>query len=208
MFCSQFFTFVQKRPCENWILPQICMGMCLHQDITEEAKKAKLQSSKIEQDICDHARTEVNVVKILMLGKSKAFFRNLSGYTEVLTFWSEAFLWLVCVSGAAESGKTTLIKQIKIIHSQGFSKQELLSFKVLESCKAFVLHPGIISTVFESNHHMWSKSWPSFPPQPAVLDNLLTSIKFVLLGMGMLRINLANKKNKVRTGGTVLNSFL
>ncbi|XP_056264019.1 guanine nucleotide-binding protein G(o) subunit alpha-like [Pseudoliparis swirei] len=110
---------------------QICMGMCLHQDITEEAKKAKLQSSKIEQDICDHARTEVNVVKILMLG-------------------------------AAESGKTTLIKQIKIIHSQGFSKQELLSFK------------------------------------PAVLDNLLTSIKFVLLGMGMLRINLANKKNKMR----------
>ncbi|KAF7667963.1 hypothetical protein LDENG_00038430 [Lucifuga dentata] len=34
-------------------------------------------------------------------------------------------------------------------------------------------------------------------PQPAVLDNLLTSMKFVLRGMGMLRINLANKKNKV-----------
>lgn len=36
-----------------------------------------------------------------------------------------------------------------------------------------------------------------FPPQPAVLDNLLTSMKFVLRGMGMLRINLANKNNKV-----------
>ncbi|XP_018560127.1 LOW QUALITY PROTEIN: guanine nucleotide-binding protein G(o) subunit alpha-like [Lates calcarifer] len=115
------------------ILPvplQICMGMCLHQDITEEGKKAKLQSSKIEQDLCEHARTEMNVVKILMLG-------------------------------AAESGKSTLIKQIKIIHSHGFSEQELISFK------------------------------------PAVLDNLLTSMKFVLQGMGMLRINLANKKNKV-----------
>lgn len=44
------------------------MGMCL-QDITEESKKAKLQSSKIEQDLCEHARTEMNVVKILMLGK-------------------------------------------------------------------------------------------------------------------------------------------
>lgn len=32
--------------------------------------------------------------------------------------------------GAGESGKSTLIKQIKIIHSQGFSRQELLSFKV------------------------------------------------------------------------------
>uniref|UniRef100_UPI0037E7BA5F guanine nucleotide-binding protein G(o) subunit alpha-like n=1 Tax=Semicossyphus pulcher TaxID=241346 RepID=UPI0037E7BA5F len=108
---------------------QICMGMCLHQDITEEGKKAKLQSSKIEQDLCEHARTEMNVVKILLLG-------------------------------AAESGKSTLIKQIKIIHSHGFSKQELVSFK------------------------------------PAVLDNMLNSMKFVLRGMGMLRINLANKKNK------------
>ncbi|XP_049417269.1 guanine nucleotide-binding protein G(o) subunit alpha-like [Epinephelus fuscoguttatus] len=108
---------------------QICLGMCLHQDITEEGKKAKLQSSKIEQDLCEQAKTETNVVKILMLG-------------------------------SAESGKSTLIKQIKIIHSHGFSKQELSSFK------------------------------------PAVLDNLLTSMKFVLRGMGMLRINLANKKNK------------
>ncbi|XP_076609380.1 guanine nucleotide-binding protein G(o) subunit alpha-like [Chaetodon auriga] len=109
---------------------QVCMGMCLHQDVTEEGKQAKLQSSKIEKDLCEHARSEMNVVKILMLG-------------------------------AAESGKSTLIKQIKIIHSHGFSKQELITFK------------------------------------PAVLDNLLTSMKFVLRGMGMLRINLANKKNKV-----------
>ncbi|TDH02964.1 hypothetical protein EPR50_G00157900 [Perca flavescens] len=109
---------------------QICMGMCPHQDITDEGKKAKLQSSRIEQDLCEHAQTEMNVVKILMLG-------------------------------AAESGKSTLIKQIKIIHSHGFSKQELISFK------------------------------------HAVLDNLLTSMKFVLQGMGMLRINLANKKNKM-----------
>lgn len=33
--------------------------------------------------------------------------------------------------------------------------------------------------------------------QPAVLDNLLTSMKFVLHGMGALRINLANNRNKV-----------
>lgn len=32
--------------------------------------------------------------------------------------------------GAAESGKSTLVKQMKIIHSHGFTKQELLSFKV------------------------------------------------------------------------------
>ncbi|XP_075880401.1 guanine nucleotide-binding protein G(o) subunit alpha-like isoform X1 [Nelusetta ayraudi] len=109
---------------------QICMGMCLQQDNNEESKNAKMKSSKIEQDLHEQARSEVNVVKILMLG-------------------------------AAESGKSTLLKQIKIIYSHGFSKPELLSFK------------------------------------PAVLDNLLMSMKFVLRGMGMLRINLANKDNKV-----------
>ncbi|XP_069004619.1 guanine nucleotide-binding protein G(o) subunit alpha-like [Embiotoca jacksoni] len=109
---------------------QICMGTCLHQGIAKEDKKAKLQSSKIEQDLCEHARTESNMVTVLMLG-------------------------------AAESGKSTVIKQIKIMHSCGFSKQELISFK------------------------------------PALFDNLLTSMKTVLPGMGMLRINLANKKNKL-----------
>ncbi|XP_067285413.1 guanine nucleotide-binding protein G(o) subunit alpha-like [Pseudorasbora parva] len=66
----------------------------------------------------------------------------------------------VLILGTPESGKSTLVKQMKIIYSHGFNKQELISFK------------------------------------PAVLDNLLTSMKFVLHGMGMLRINLANKKNK------------
>lgn len=36
-----------------------------------------------------------------------------------------------------------------------------------------------------------------FLPQPAIVDNLLTSVKFVLQGMGMLRINLADRNNKV-----------
>uniref|UniRef100_A0A8C2GTU7 Guanine nucleotide binding protein (G protein) alpha v1 n=1 Tax=Cyprinus carpio TaxID=7962 RepID=A0A8C2GTU7_CYPCA len=67
----------------------------------------------------------------------------------------------ILMLGAAESGKSTLVKQMKIIHSHGFTKQELASFK------------------------------------PAVLDNLLTSMKFVFHGMGVLRINLANSKNKV-----------
>ncbi|CAL8274234.1 unnamed protein product [Lota lota] len=116
------------------ILPgplQICMGLCLHQAVTEEDKNARGRSSKIEQELCDEqAKRETNVVKILLLGP-------------------------------AESGKSTLVKQMKLIHSFGFTKQELISFK------------------------------------PAVLDNLLTSMKFVLQGMGMLRINLSNKNNKV-----------
>uniref|UniRef100_A0AAQ4RHN9 Guanine nucleotide binding protein (G protein) alpha v1 n=1 Tax=Gasterosteus aculeatus aculeatus TaxID=481459 RepID=A0AAQ4RHN9_GASAC len=36
----------------------------------------------------------------------------------------------ILLLGAAESGKSTLVKQMKIIHSHGFTKQELCSFKV------------------------------------------------------------------------------
>ncbi|XP_031419992.1 guanine nucleotide binding protein (G protein) alpha v1 isoform X1 [Clupea harengus] len=72
----------------------------------------------------------------------------------------ESHVVKILLLGAAESGKSTVVKQIKIIHSHGFSRRELISFK------------------------------------PAVLDNLLNSMKFVLWGMGLLRINLANQRNK------------
>uniref|UniRef100_A0A4W3JXS9 Guanine nucleotide binding protein (G protein) alpha v1 n=1 Tax=Callorhinchus milii TaxID=7868 RepID=A0A4W3JXS9_CALMI len=77
-----------------------------------------------------------------------------------MSFVCKLFKELLDLSpGAAESGKSTLVKQMKIIHSHGFSDEELASFK------------------------------------PAVLDNLLSSMKFVLQGMGILRINLAIPRN-------------
>uniref|UniRef100_A0A672Y485 Guanine nucleotide-binding protein G(o) subunit alpha-like n=1 Tax=Sphaeramia orbicularis TaxID=375764 RepID=A0A672Y485_9TELE len=75
------------------------MGLCLGTEVTEEEKKARTHSAKIDRDLYEYAKREMNVVKILLLG-------------------------------AAESGKSTLVKQMKIIHSNGFTKQELSSFKV------------------------------------------------------------------------------
>ncbi|GLH02941.1 Guanine nucleotide-binding protein G(o) subunit alpha [Gryllus bimaculatus] len=66
----------------------------------------------------------------------------------------------ILLLGAGESGKSTLVKQMKIIHSDGFTKEELRSFR------------------------------------PTVMDNLLSSMKYVLTGMGLLRINLQSAKNK------------
>lgn len=66
------------------------------------------------------------------------------------------------ILGAGESGKSTLVKQMKIIHSDGFTRDELLSFA------------------------------------PTIRDNLLSSMKYVLAGMGLLRINLQSARNKVR----------
>lgn len=67
----------------------------------------------------------------------------------------------ILLLGAGESGKSTLVKQMKIIHSDGFTREELSSFR------------------------------------PTVMDNLLASMKYVLTGMGLLRINLASSKNKL-----------
>jgi guanine nucleotide-binding protein subunit alpha len=74
--------------------------------------------------------------------------------------WIPKFI-LIYSTGAGESGKSTLVKQMKIIHSDGFTRDELRSFR------------------------------------PTVMDNLLSSMKYVLGGMGLLRINLQNAKNKV-----------
>lgn len=67
----------------------------------------------------------------------------------------------ILLLGAAESGKSTLVKQMKIIHNDGFSKDELLAFR------------------------------------PAVLDNLLNSMKYVLTGMGLLRVKLEDPRNRI-----------
>ncbi|CAI5679442.1 unnamed protein product [Oreochromis niloticus] len=75
------------------------MGLCLGTEVTEEQKKARIHSAKIDRELYESAKREMNVVKILILG-------------------------------AAESGKSTLVKQMKIIHSNGFTKQELCTFKV------------------------------------------------------------------------------
>ncbi|XP_031419997.1 guanine nucleotide binding protein (G protein) alpha v1 isoform X2 [Clupea harengus] len=41
----------------------------------------------------------------------------------------ESHVVKILLLGAAESGKSTVVKQIKIIHSHGFSRRELISFK-------------------------------------------------------------------------------
>lgn len=44
------------------------MGLCLGTEITEE-KKARILSARIDRELCEDARREMNVVKILLLGE-------------------------------------------------------------------------------------------------------------------------------------------
>lgn len=67
----------------------------------------------------------------------------------------------ILLLGQPESGKSTLVKQMKLINGGGFSNQELCTFR------------------------------------PVVIDNLISSMRFVLLGMSILEIPLQNVQNKV-----------
>lgn len=46
------------------------MGLCLGTEVTEEEKKARIHSTKIDRDLYEYAKREMNVVKILLLGET------------------------------------------------------------------------------------------------------------------------------------------
>uniref|UniRef100_A0A3Q0RGG7 Guanine nucleotide binding protein (G protein) alpha v1 n=1 Tax=Amphilophus citrinellus TaxID=61819 RepID=A0A3Q0RGG7_AMPCI len=103
------------------------MGLCLGTEVTEEEKKARTHSAKIDRELYESAKREMNVVKILLLG-------------------------------AAESGKSTLVKQMKIIHSNGFTKQELLASSYFPSAarSSLIINPHFCLHVVFSQVHAHS----------------------------------------------------
>lgn len=54
------------------------MGLCLGTEITEE-KKARIHSAKIDRDLYEYAKREMNVVKILLLGETDQESEGLFG---------------------------------------------------------------------------------------------------------------------------------
>lgn len=46
------------------------MGLCLGTEVTEEQKKARIHSAKIDRELYESAKREMNVVKILILGET------------------------------------------------------------------------------------------------------------------------------------------
>lgn len=95
------------------------MGACFSDDLTEEERAAKLQSSAIDRKLRQERRVFENTMKILLLG-------------------------------AGESGKSTVVKQMKIIHGEGYSEKERESYlsvvhdNMLTSMKAIVAAMRVI----------------------------------------------------------------
>lgn len=53
------------------------------------------------------------------------------------------------IPGAGESGKSTVVKQMKIIHGDGYSPQELESFVVSSSLVCSLILTSIVSSTCE-----------------------------------------------------------
>lgn len=98
----------------------------------EDAKKAKLRNRQISKVLKQHQKVELKKLKILLLGKFLFFFLQrfffkrtiqLGSYVlfhkecicVMIQFWYVSFL-----KGTGESGKSTLTKQMRIIHINGF----------------------------------------------------------------------------------------
>lgn len=109
------------------------MGICMS---TNEQKEAKDRSIMIDKQLEEDSRKYKKECKILLLG-------GLS-YKERGDLYLHANrLWYT--SGSGESGKSTIVKQMKIIHQNGYTSDELMLYRLtvlknlLDSAQALVL---------------------------------------------------------------------
>ncbi|KAI9829337.1 MAG: hypothetical protein M1819_006400 [Sarea resinae] len=91
------------------------MGICMssNNDESEQKKRSQMIDRKLEED----SRRLRRECKILLLGTSK-------GLETVLPFDTDV------QSGSGESGKSTIVKQMKIIHQNGYSVDELALYRL------------------------------------------------------------------------------
>ncbi|KAG7223800.1 hypothetical protein INR49_026483 [Caranx melampygus] len=134
------------------------MGLCLGTEVTEEEKKARIHSAKIDRDLCSRERQEHSGKNLTPAGEVKrsAHAAGILMHYELNLSLFSPFLPLVSVK-----------------HIQN----------------EYVTRDGMFCSGTDTYYFLHHLN--------EVLDNLLTSMKFVLHGMGILRINLANSRNKV-----------
>ena len=108
------------------------MGGC----VSTVDRAGKERSDMIDKEIEDHSKRFKRECKILLLGATpfmSCFFR--CGSLTRLVF-----------TGSGESGKSTIVKQMKIIHKEGFTDAELAEYRpivyknVLDSAQAVIIY--------------------------------------------------------------------
>ncbi|CAG8732315.1 10667_t:CDS:2, partial [Acaulospora morrowiae] len=97
------------------------MGLCL----SAEEKESRLRSYQIDKQIEEDSKRYKKECKILLLGNYSSFMpNNLQVRTSLASFDSWA------LTGSGESGKSTIVKQMKIIHKNGYTRDELAHYRI------------------------------------------------------------------------------
>ena len=141
------------------------MGNCVS-SAQEKAEKAR--SDAIDRELDEESKRLKKECKILLLGESIQSFSSLftwalplvRHHSSCMTIHSylphdlvillnslvpRLLTRLLHVIGAGESGKSTIVKQMKIIHQNGFTSEELMSYRptiyrnTVDSAQAIVL---------------------------------------------------------------------
>lgn len=103
----------------------ICNCFRRQSTLTKEEKEERKVSKYIEKQIAAWMKEYRKSIKILLLGTNLCFAVSNTNWILI-----HLFLFVRSESendfgkGAAESGKTTIIKQMKILHIKGFSDEE------------------------------------------------------------------------------------
>jgi guanine nucleotide-binding protein G(i) subunit alpha len=100
------------------------IGSAQQGSATKDAQPARAQRDRsyaIDKLIEEDSKKFKKECKILLLGKC--------GIDITKSFQMIERLYLSRVIGSGESGKSTIVKQMKIIHQNGYSREELMNFR-------------------------------------------------------------------------------
>jgi guanine nucleotide-binding protein subunit alpha len=114
------------------------MGNCASRTTAKHVSPTVVRNKEIDKQIKQDAKKLKTEVKLLLLGKPFFFFFFL--LHEFTPFF------FIVHSGAGESGKSTVLKQMRLIHASGFDIGERESFRLI----VFDNTIAIVNLLFEA----------------------------------------------------------